>query len=237
MITQHLTLGSSVRPDPMELATVRLMPLHDDIAALTVLEDLHDAAARDAERWNARTGTTDDTLNAQGSGELVRLGEFYLAVSPDDGRLLYVLARAIKAQRIVEFGASYGISSIYLAAAARDNAGSLVTTEVHPEKCAALRDTFQRAGLANVISLLEGDARKTLQDVSDPIDMLFLDGWKSGYLPIFQLLRPKLRPGALVLADNVTHAASADYLAEVQSPSAGCITSLRDSLAITCVLT
>ncbi|WP_372835433.1 O-methyltransferase [Puniceibacterium confluentis] len=212
------------------------MPLNHHPAALTVLEDLHAAAARDAKRWSDRTGTTDATANANGSGALVRLGEFYLAVSPEEGRLLYILARAISARRIVEFGASFGISSLYLGAAAKDNAGALITTEVHPEKCNALRETFAKADLSDAITLLEGDAHETLKSVPGPIDMLFLDGWKSAYLPIFQLLRPKLRVGALILADNCTHAAASDYLATVQSSASGCVTSIRGSLAISCVL-
>lgn len=212
------------------------MSLDHHTAALTVLDALHATAARDAERWSDRTGVADATANAHGSGALVRLGEFYLAVSPEEGHLLYILARAIKARRIVEFGASYGISSLYLAAAAKDNAGDLITTEVHPEKCAALRETFQKAELSDTITLLEGDARETLRDVPGPIDMLFLDGWKSAYLAVFQLLRPRLGPGALILADNITHAGAADYLAAVRAPGSCCETALRGSLAITCVL-
>jgi predicted O-methyltransferase YrrM len=212
------------------------MSLDHHKATLTMLENLHTAAARDAERWSDRTGTTDATTNASGGGDLVRLGEFYLAVSPEEGRLLFVLARAINARRIVEFGASYGISSLYLGAAARDNGGRLITTEVHPDKCDALRDTFAKAELSGAITLLEGDARETLRDVPGPIDMLFLDGWKCAYLPVFQLLRPRLRPGALILADNITHAGAADYLAAVRAPGSGCETALGGNLAITCVL-
>jgi predicted O-methyltransferase YrrM len=212
------------------------MALDHHAAVLDILDQLHAAADQDAERWNARTGTTNEAENSRGRGALVRLGEFYLAVSPEDGRLLYVLARALGARRIVEFGASYGISSLYLGAAARDNGGSLITTEVHPEKCAALRETSRKAGLSDVISLREGDARETLRDVPGPIDMLFLDGWKSAYLPIFRLLRPKLRPGALILADNIFHEGAADYVAEVNSPDSGCATAIRDGLAITTVL-
>ena len=202
----------------------------------TVLDDLHAAAARDAKRWSDRTGIADTTANASGSGALVRLGEFYLGVSPEEGRLLHILARAINARRIVEFGASFGISSLYLGAAARDNAGTLITTEVHPDKCAALRETFSKADLSDAIALLEGDARETLKTVPGPVDMLFLDGWKSAYLPIFELLRPKLRVGALIVADNCAHAAAADYLAMVQAPASGCTTAIQGNLAISCVL-
>lgn len=205
-------------------------------AALTVLEDLHAAAARDAERRSDRTGTTNATANACGSSVLARLGEFYLAVSPEEGRQLHILARATNARRIVEFGASFGISSLYLAAAAKDNAGALITTEVHPQKCAALRKTFLKAELSNTITLLEGGADEMLTTVPGPIDLFFLDGWKSADLAIFRLLRPKLRVGALALADNCTHAAASDYLATVQSTASGCVTSTQGNLAISCVL-
>lgn len=212
------------------------MALDQHPAALAVLEELHAAATLDGDRWADRTGTDDAMKNAGGSGPLVRLGEFYLAVSPDEGRLLYILARAIEALRIVEFGASFGISSIYLAAAARDNGGTLVTTEVHPGKCAALRETFARAGLSEAIVLLEGDARETLKTVAGQIDLVFLDGWKSAYLPIYNLLRPKMRPGALILADNCAHAAAVDYLEAVRSANSGCATAVRNGLAISCVV-
>ena len=163
----------------------------------------------------------------------MRLGEFYLAVSREEGEYLYILARAIGARNIVEFGASFGISSIYLAAAAKENGGTLTTTEVHPEKCAALRDTFAPAELSDVIQLLEGDARETLTAVNEPIDLLFLDGWKSAYLPIFNLLRPKLAPGAVILADNCHHEAARDYLATVTSTEQGYATTISGELAIT----
>ncbi len=211
------------------------MSIQGHIATLAVLDDLHAQAKQDDARWIDRTGSAEATANARGGGALVRLGEFFLAVSPEEGRLLYLLARAIKARRIVEFGASYGISSLYLAAAAKDNAGTLITTEVHPDKCEALRTTFRNAGLADTITLLAGDARETLRDVSGPVDLLFLDGWKGAYLPIFQLMRGKLAPGALVLADNINHAAAEDYLEEVQSRQPGCETVILGSLAMTCI--
>ncbi len=140
------------------------------------LARLHEAAARDSARRRSswRRGADDDVL--------IRMGDFYLAVSPAEGRLLYVLARGGRAASIVEFGASFGVSTIYLAAAARDNGGHVVTTEVHPDKCAALRESFARAGVEDCVTLLEGDARETLAGVEGPVDLLFLDGWKSMYL-------------------------------------------------------
>lgn len=200
-----------------------------------VLDQLHENAAQDQARWQARTGTTSAGQNAAGGGDLVRLGQFYLAVSPEEGRFLYLLARATKVKTIVEFGASYGISSIYLAAAAHANGGHLTTTEVHPDKCAALRETFANAGMSEAITLLEGDALKTLANVTGPVDLLFLDGWKSAYLPVLTLMRPKLAKGALILADNCDHEAAQDYRATVTDPDSDYITEFKGDLAMTFV--
>jgi predicted O-methyltransferase YrrM len=185
--------------------------LHDP-AISRVIEKLHEAAAHDAERRARRSPERDDAL--------IRMGEMYLAVSRAEGTLLYVLARGSRATRLVEFGASFGISTIYLGAAARDNGGKVVTTEVHPEKCKALRSTLADAGLAAEVTVLEGDARQTLQEVEGPIDFVFLDGWKGLYLPVLETLLPKLRRGALIVADNVDFEAASDYTRRVRSDPA-----------------
>ena len=210
-----------------------VLDIHPEVKA--VVGELHDQALEDRERWQQRTGHNNSTGNAQGGGDLVRLGEFYLAVSEEEGAFLYIMARAMKARRIVEFGASFGISTLYLAAAALENGGSVTTTEVHPDKCATLRSTFAKAGLSDVITLLEGDARETLADVDGPIDLLFLDGWKSAYLPVYELIRPKLVPGSVIFADNCHHEAAADYLETVQSAISGCQTVIQADMAISYV--
>jgi len=212
------------------------MTFPSDIAIRTVLDELHSAADGDRERWQARTGSTDAAQNARGGGDLVRLGEFYLAASPEAGRLLYMLGRSSKAQTMVEFGASFGVSTLYLGAAAKENGGHLITTEVHPEKCAALRKNLDRTSLADHVTLLIGDARQTLANVDGPVDLLYLDGWKSAYLPVYQLMRPKLAPGCLILADNYAHEAAKPYLDAIQATESGCVTVLMDDLAISCVV-
>lgn len=211
--------------------------MHADIPQRieTVLDRLHAEAAEDKGRWEARLGTTDPKTLKSGGGDLVRLGEFYLAVSPDEGRLLHILAKTKGAKHVVEFGASYGLSSLYLAAALAGQGGKLTTTEVHPDKCAALRATFDQAGVSDIVTLLEGDARETLAGATDPIDMLVLDGWKSMYLPVFDLLRPRFAPGCLIAADNIDHEAAADYLAFVRSPESGTITTVIGDLALSYV--
>lgn len=198
------------------------------------LDVLHAGSSDEKRKWSERNKESSSDVS-KGGGEFVRLGEFYLAASREEGEFLYILARPIGARSIVEFGASFGISSVYLAAAAKDNGGTLTTTEVHPEKCAALEATFARAELSDVVQLLEGDARETLKSIYEPIDPLFLDGWKSAYLPIFSLLRPKLAPGALVLADNCHHEAAKDYLATVTSCEQGFATTISGGFAITYV--
>jgi predicted O-methyltransferase YrrM len=146
--------------------------------------------------------------------------DVYIPVTRADGELLYVLARSMGARRIVEFGCSFGISTLYLAAAARDGGGSVVTTEIEPTKVAATRQHLQEAGLGSVAQVLEGDALVTLQDIEGPVDLLFLDGWKNLYVPVLELMRPKLREGALVVADNVNLADTQPYVAHVQQDPA-----------------
>ena len=171
---------------------------------------LTSAAAGDEQRWEERRQRTDEQTPSA-PDPLIRMGELYLAVSEEEGRLLYLMARAARAKRIIEFGASYGVSTLYLGAAAHDNGGSLITTEVHPDKCAATRGTLQRAQLEGTVTLLEGDARETLPTVSSGIELLFLDGWKSQYRPLLFSVEHLLAPNALVIADNVNHQAAADY--------------------------
>lgn len=211
------------------------VPIQLDERVQSVLEELHGAARGDEARWVARTGTGDAGSNARGGGALVRLGEFYLATSPQEGRLLYLLARLAGARTLVEFGASFGVSTLYLGAAARDNGGRLFTTEVHPNKCAALRETLERAGLSSTVTLLEGDARQTLKGLDTSVDLVFLDGWKSMYLPVLRLIRPKMGARGVVIADNCTHEAARDYLAEVEH-SAAYATEIVGDLAISCIL-
>ena len=188
------------------------------------LKRLHSEARGDGARWER-----DPTSN---SNDLIRMGSIYLSISEQEGTLLYLLARSCRARCLVEFGASYGVSSIYLAAAARDNDGTLITTEVHPQKCAALQDSFAQAGLADRITLLEGDARETLAGVQGPVEFLFLDGWKSMYLPVFEILKPVLAPGVMIVADNITHTAARNYLAAIRAPDSGFVSTTVDKQEI-----
>jgi predicted O-methyltransferase YrrM len=130
--------------------------------------------------------------------------EFFIPVSREQGELLYLTARAIGARRVVEFGTSFGISTIYLAAAVRDGGGGLVIgSEIEPTKHAKALAHLREAGLAEFAEVRLGDALETLREVPEPIDLVLLDGWKDLYLPVLQLLTPRLRPGAVVFGDNI----------------------------------
>jgi predicted O-methyltransferase YrrM len=132
------------------------------------------------------------------------LKDAYIPIDAAQGEALYLLARAAGAQRIVEFGTSFGISTIYLAAAVRDNGGGeVITTELEPFKAAAARKNFEDAGLSDLIDVRVGDAMQTLRDAPWPVDLVFLDGWKELCLPVLQLVEPKLRPNAVILCDDM----------------------------------
>lgn len=128
----------------------------------------------------------------------------YLAISASQGNSIYERLIQCKARNIVEFGTSFGISTIYLAAAAKENDGKVITSELLPEKCKVARENFTAAGLSEWIELLEGDALETLKDVPDGIDFLLLDGWNDLYLPLIKMLEPKLKNGAWIYTDNVS---------------------------------
>jgi len=150
-----------------------------------------------------------------------RLKDLPLAVSRETGALLYMLARSCGARTIVEFGTSFGISTLYLAAALRDNgSGHLITTEFEPSKIARARENLTEGGLIDLVEIREGDALQTLSvDLPETIDLLLLDGAKALYPEILSLVESRLRPGAFIVADDADD--SRDYLARVRSPTQG----------------
>ena len=146
----------------------------------------------------------------------------FLAVSPDFGRFLYAIARASKATRIVEFGTSMGISTIYLAAALRDNGGGqLIGSELEATKVARASANLEAAGLADLVDIRAGDALETLKDLSGDVDLLLVDGAFSLYLPVLKLVEPRLRSGAVILGEN---AFEPGYQAYVRDRANGYIT-------------
>jgi predicted O-methyltransferase YrrM len=164
--------------------------------------------------------------------------DLYIPISAEAGQLLYALVRASRPQTVVEFGTSFGISTIYLAAAVADNGtGRVLTTELSRRKVEAATSNLREAGVDGPVTILAGDARETLADVLGPVGLVLLDGWKDLYLPVLSLLEPKLSPGALVLADDSTFASVAAYVGYVQDPANGYVTvtfPVEDGMEVSC---
>ncbi|HTB66388.1 MAG TPA: class I SAM-dependent methyltransferase [Steroidobacteraceae bacterium] len=149
-----------------------------------------------------------------------RMKEYHLAVSPQTGTLLYMLARGSAARTVVEFGTSFGISTLHIAAALKDNGGGrLITTEFEPSKIAHARNNLRAANLQEFVEIREGDALETLARDIPPIDLVLLDGAKPLYLKVLNLLEPHLRSGAMLVADNADWCP--EYLERVRTAANG----------------
>lgn len=174
-----------------------------------VLDRLHAAARGD--RWRflalaprvlsglaARRDLWKDILTPES------MKECYIPISREQGEFLYLTARAIGARHVVEFGTSFAVSTVYLASAVRDNGGGVVVgSEIEPSKHRRAQANLAEAGLGETCDVRLGDAMETLRDLPEPVDLVLLDGWKDLYLPILEQLVPRLRRGAVVLADNI----------------------------------
>lgn len=164
-----------------------------------------------------------------------KLKDTYMAIPRKKGKFLYSIARSMNAQKIIEFGSSFGVSAIYLAAAARDTGGKVITTEIEPDKCRNTESNLEQAGLGDIVELLQGDALVTLETVKGPVDLLFLDGWINLYESVLDLVMPKLRTGAIIIADNVDFGDAREYLARVKAPESMFITTIIErDMAFSC---
>ena len=201
------------------LTTAPLAPLLDRLFAEAAATDLAAMAAMagvSREEQERLMHSKTEYLEFYG-----RLKDLPLPVSRETGTLLYMLARSCRARTIVEFGTSFGISTLHLAAALRDNGGGqLIGSEFEPSKVQRARDNLRAGRLDDLVEIREGDALQTLRsDLPASIDLLLLDGAKALYPLVLALLETRLRPGALIVADNADY--SPEYLAHVRSPDAG----------------
>nr|MDT0660591.1 class I SAM-dependent methyltransferase [Micromonospora sp. DSM 115978] len=191
------------------------LTLHSDavvsaLGRLLAAEEKQDLRAAFAEAGVDMGGDYPVDLSAAELAE--RTKDIIMSVSREGGQLLYLLARVASAQTIVEFGTSFGISTLHLAAAVRDNGGGrVITTELQADKARRAQESFAAAGLNDLIELRLGDARETLRELPGPVDLLLLDGWIDLRLPILQVVEPRLRPGALVIVDDVDLYAGHDF--------------------------
>lgn len=200
----------------------------DDPGLEALLDSLHrrsdaEVAAIDAffTRRQAQDGLdmadyVDDTTHRFFADKMV-------ALDRDKALFCYQMCRALRAGRVVEAGTSFGVSTLYLAAAVRDNRGApgiVVATEHEPAKVRIARETFQAAGLSDFIDLREGDLRQTLREVGGPVDFMLVDIWGVARDAI-ELVSPFLRTGAVVVCDNTADDAPeyGDYFAFVTDPA------------------
>lgn len=135
--------------------------------------------------------------------EATPLEQRYLLVGPETGRFLNLLVRSSGATRILEVGTSVGYSAIWLALGARETGGRVTTLEQSEWKCQKARQHWAEAGVADRIELIPGDALETLQRLEGPWDFVFLDAWKNDYVRYLDLVFDHIRPGGLIVADNI----------------------------------
>lgn len=127
----------------------------------------------------------------------------YLSVSAEDGRLLRQLTEVAGAKRVVEVGTSTGYSGLWFALALRTTGGKLITHELDADRARTARENFRKAGVDDLVTVIQGDGHETVKQHKEPIDVLFLDADKQGYIDYLQKLLPLVRPGGLILAHNM----------------------------------
>jgi predicted O-methyltransferase YrrM len=190
-----------------------------------------------------------DALHAQSEGQTAAIDEYFrkriaegtlswdgldaestrffadkmVALEKVKAEFCYAQCRALRARRVVECGTSFGVSTLYLAAAVRDNGGgTVIATEWEKEKAAIARRNFATAGLERFVDLREGDLATTLATIEGPVDFVLLDIWTEAVMPAIRRIAPHLREGAVIVADNTAqsrrgYAAYFDYVADPQN--------------------
>src|SRR5580693_2812340 len=200
-LAEHTNLSSTIR----------------DARILAVIERLQ------AERRRPATGGPKD--NPADSHDPYDYANYGFSIHPEQGDLIYLLCRGIRATRVVEFATSVGMSTLYFAAAMRDNGGGrVIGSELVPAKVATAKRNLSEAGLADYAEIREGDARQTLRDLGGSLDFALIDGWPRDEQPslareVIGIVAPQLRGGGYVVNDN----AERDFLEFIRDPGNGFI--------------
>ena len=134
--------------------------------------------------------------------DAVKTGELYANVPAEDGRMLRLLTETVNAKQVVEIGTSTGLSGMWFCIALDKTGGHLTTFELDPHRAALARAHFKKAGVDGLVTLVEGDAHQNILKLKGPIDVVFLDAEKDGYIDYLNKLLPLVRPGGLILAHN-----------------------------------
>lgn len=148
--------------------------------------------------------------------EMVKTNKLYLSVPMSDGRVLRLLTESVSAKHVVEVGTSTGYSGLWFALALQKTGGKLTTFELDAGRAATAREHFQRAGVDRLVSVIVGDAHENVTKVKEPIDVVFIDADKEGYVDYLNKLLPLVRAGGLILGHNVNMPAVAEgYVKQV----------------------
>lgn len=177
-------------------------------------------------QMNARRKRPDAAAFAgPGAPDPEMFADYGFSIHPEQGDLIYLLCRAMKATRVVDFATSVGMSALYFAAAMRDNGGGeVIGAELVAAKAATAQRNLAAAGLASYVDIRIGDARETLKDTGGPVDFVLIDGWPLAEGPtlarqVIEIMAPQLRVGGYVLNDN----AEPDFLEYIRNPANGFI--------------
>lgn len=125
-------------------------------------------------------------------------------VAPEDGRLLRILAETRRAPHVVEIGTCNGYSTLWFCLGIRKTGGRVITHEIDPYRVSLARENFEQAGVGEMVTIVQGNAHETVRDINEPIDILFIDADKDGYLDYLNKLLSLVRPGGLIIAHNTT---------------------------------
>jgi predicted O-methyltransferase YrrM len=176
-----------------------------DHAVQQVLDEYEARSAAEEKRWR----------ELEWNNFVIERDQFLLAVGPATGQLMNLLIKEAESKVVLEVGTSYGYSTLWLAEAARETQGRVITLELQSEKQQYAREQMRRAGLADFVDFRHGDAIQSLENLETNVDFVLLDLWKDLYVPCFRLFHPKLNPGAVVVADNMLFPESARTHASV----------------------
>ena len=202
--------------------------LRDDKRLIALLDRLHTQS--DSQEIVIQAYVADEAARSTvGTAAELAAGRPYwsdklVALERDKACFCYALCRALRARRVVEAGTSYGVSTLYLAAALRDNGGgTVIATEYESTKAAIARAHFAEARLSSYVDLREGDVRETLEDIGGPVDFLLLDIWTPMARPVMELVAKHLRQGAIVVTDNTSTRGNDyhDLFAFIKEPAHG----------------
>ncbi len=140
-------------------------------------------------------------------------------ILPEDGRLMRMFTETLGAKRVVEVGTANGYSAMWFCLALRSTGGKLTTHEINPKRIALARDNFKRAGVEDLVTVVEGDAHETVTRLTGPIDLLLLDAEKAGFTDYLKKLLPLVRAGGLIIAHDSSGQADQmqDYFQAVAS--------------------